>query len=139
MQLTPGAFAALLQTLNLTEGLFKPEPTPALLDVKQSIGADLSSLSHDLVQPEAAGFHPGEPLILASAGDDGDVYAQNNPCNVQPYDAPPVDLQTFPPFDQSKASVYRYRRQQSVNLGSWYVASPCLTRNLLRYTLQVRT
>ncbi|KAF7793112.1 hypothetical protein EIP86_004220 [Pleurotus ostreatoroseus] len=121
MQLTPGAFGALLQTLNLTQGRYKPEPTLALLDVKQGIGADSVAnltLSHDIVQPEAAGFLPGEPLVLSSAGD---VYAQTNPCNVPTYNAPPVDLQTFPPFDQAKANVYRYRRQQSVNLGSWFV------------------
>lgn len=138
MQLTPGAFGALLQTLNLTQGRYKPEPTLALLDVKQGIGADSVAnltLSHDLVQPEAAGFLPGEPLVLSS----GDVYTQNNPCNVPTYNAPPVDLQTFPPFDQAKANVYRYRRQQSVNLGSWYVATPYLTYALLKSSAQVRT
>jgi hypothetical protein len=44
--------------------------------------------------------------------------AQNPDCNVEPYNAPPID-QDFPPFDPNLASIYRYRQQQGVNLGSW--------------------
>jgi glucan 1,3-beta-glucosidase len=40
-------------------------------------------------------------------------------CNVVSYNAPPVLDQEFPPYDRSVANVYRYRQQQSVNLGSW--------------------
>lgn len=40
-------------------------------------------------------------------------------CYVEPYDAPTVDDQDFPPYDQTESNVYRYRQQQSVNLGSW--------------------
>lgn len=39
-------------------------------------------------------------------------------CTVAPYDAS-VPLQNFPPFDAASANVFRYRQQQSVNLGSW--------------------
>ena len=44
--------------------------------------------------------------------------AQDPGCYVEPYNAPPID-QDFPPFDPSLASIYRYRQQQGVNLGSW--------------------
>jgi len=44
--------------------------------------------------------------------------AQDPGCYVEPYNAPPID-QDFPPFDPNLASIYRYRQQQGVNLGSW--------------------
>ena len=44
----------------------------------------------------------------------------NDPeCYVQPYNAPQITQQEFPPFDSEIAYIYRYRQQQSVNLGSW--------------------
>jgi hypothetical protein len=45
--------------------------------------------------------------------------AQDPGCFVEPYNAPPILDQAFPPFDPSLASTYRYRQQQGVNLGSW--------------------
>lgn len=45
--------------------------------------------------------------------------SKSNGCNVEPYTAPAIGQQKFPPFDQAKATVFRYRQQQSVNLGSW--------------------
>ena len=49
------------------------------------------------------------------------VRAQSNDpeCYVEPYNAPQITQQEFPPFDSEIANVYRYRQQQSVNLGSW--------------------
>ncbi|KAJ3519539.1 hypothetical protein NM688_g9287 [Phlebia brevispora] len=126
MQLTPGNLTALLQALSLTQVAFKPEPTSTVLDVEKGSQAGIVSLvanlSHEsTAQLDAASFHPGDSVTLDTVGDNGNVYAQGNQCNVQTYNAPTVDFQTFPPFDQAKASVYRYRRQQSVNLGSWFV------------------
>ena len=40
-------------------------------------------------------------------------------CHVEPYNAPPVGLQEFPPYDKKIADIFRYRQQRSVNLGSW--------------------
>ena len=47
-------------------------------------------------------------------------------CHVEPYQAAVVEHQTPPPYSANLASIFRYRRQRSVNLGSWYVslASP---------------
>ncbi|CAA7265374.1 unnamed protein product [Cyclocybe aegerita] len=53
-------------------------------------------------------------------------------CSVEPYDAPPVLKQTFPPYDQTSANVYRYRQQQGVNLGSWFVHESWMTPSLFR-------
>ena len=43
----------------------------------------------------------------------------NDSCTVQPYTAPNISL-SFPAYDEALANIYRYRQQQSVNLGSWY-------------------
>lgn len=40
-------------------------------------------------------------------------------CYVDPYDAPLVGFQEVPPYDETTATIFRYRQQQSVNLGSW--------------------
>ena len=63
--------------------------------------------------------------VLASPGHSSHlslrVRAQpNDPeCYVEPYNAPQITQQNFPPFDSDSAYIYRYRQQQSVNLGSW--------------------
>lgn len=139
MQLPAGNLTALLQALQLTQGFLKPIPSLSSLDAGGNlpVGSSFSPsvLSPSLDQPAAAGEHAGQPLSLShssgSSGDgDRDVYAAGNQCNVQPYNPGPVQDQTFPPFDQSKANVYRYRRQQSVNLGSWCVDSESLECSL---------
>ncbi|KAG5639515.1 hypothetical protein H0H81_000660 [Sphagnurus paluster] len=42
-------------------------------------------------------------------------------CFVEPYNVPPIGNQAFKPFDPQMANLFRYRQQQSVNLGSWFV------------------
>ena len=42
-----------------------------------------------------------------------------------------LPVQALPAFDEEAASIYRYRDQRSVNLGSWYVVSPFLRHILL--------
>ncbi|KAF8810115.1 glycoside hydrolase [Phlegmacium glaucopus] len=55
----------------------------------------------------------------------------NDPeCHVEPYNAPQITKQTFPPFDPAIAHIYRYRQQQSVNLGSWFVHEKWMTPSL---------
>lgn len=52
-------------------------------------------------------------------------------CNVQPYTpATPLVLEPFPAFDAAEALVYRYRQQQSVNLGSWFVQEQWMNPSL---------
>ena len=42
-----------------------------------------------------------------------------DPCHVEPYKAPPILNQKFPPYNETVAKIYRYRQQQGINLGSW--------------------
>lgn len=42
-------------------------------------------------------------------------------CDIEPYQPGDMVLEKFEPFDPGKALVYRYRQQQSVNLGTWFV------------------
>lgn len=42
-------------------------------------------------------------------------------CSVDSYPDTPVPTPTFAPFNEKTASIFRYRKQQSVNLGSWFV------------------
>ena len=135
MQLTPGNLTALLLALNLTEGSYKPEPKPATLlaqgksrfraGTSNSLAPafpDLDPISiPDFELPDSVELQYEEQPVLTSSEDTGSNFAQG--CTVQPYNPPPVGDQTFPPFDLAKANVYRYRRQQSVNLGSWYVVA----------------
>lgn len=100
--------------LGLTQGTYKPSP---------DIGGSLAA--RDVRQPS---LEPSTRNINFSGAkfrppnSDSHVQklkARDDRCDVEPYNPPPVDMQEFPPFDQRKATVFRYRQQQSVNLGSW--------------------
>jgi hypothetical protein len=52
-------------------------------------------------------------------------------CAVEPYTpATDLTLQPFAPYDANKALIYRYRQQQSVNLGSWFVQEQWMNPSL---------
>ncbi|KAG9073984.1 Glucan 1,3-beta-glucosidase 3, partial [Ceratobasidium sp. 370] len=55
------------------------------------------------------------------AGGDGIIAAQGTTCKVENYDSPNIRAPEFPPYDERQARIYRYRKQLSVNLGSWFV------------------
>ena len=42
-------------------------------------------------------------------------------CSFTPYPSPAVPIEPFEAWDPAKATFYRYRQQQSVNLGAWFV------------------
>lgn len=42
-------------------------------------------------------------------------------CAVQAQDSPDLSLPSFAPYDRKTADIFRYRKQLSVNLGSWFV------------------
>ena len=106
MQAEVQQFSALLQSLNLTTGSFKPTPAPPLLS---ALGTGSSFDSFGIF---------GNTSIASS--DPLGFNVQDN-CSPEPYSAPPITDQEFPPFDSAKAAIFRYRQQQSVNLGSWLV------------------
>jgi len=106
MQAEVQQFSTLLQSLNLTTGSFKPTPAPALL----------SALGNGSL------FDPfGIFANTSIASSDPLAFNVQDNCSPQPYSAPPITDQEFPPFDSAKAAIFRYRQQQSVNLGSWLV------------------
>ncbi|KAG8956119.1 Glucan 1,3-beta-glucosidase 3 [Tulasnella sp. 419] len=97
---------ALLISLGLIQSTFKPSPQ-----------FDISALQ--------------SPVLLQSSNDNNLSNATaTNACSVEPYDSPDVQLQSFPPFNPVKANVYRYRQQQSVNMGSWFVQESWMVPSL---------
>ncbi|KAF8894654.1 glycoside hydrolase superfamily [Infundibulicybe gibba] len=96
------ALGALLYTLGLVQGSYKPSPS-VLISRNTTL-----------------------PLNALDAS-----YTENSTeCTVVPYLSPPVYVPAFPSFDPAAAQVYRYRRQQSVNLGSWFVHEQWMTPSL---------
>ncbi len=119
MVLTAGSFTALMHALSLTQGSFKHTPessqdvpapptfnrkiaAPAVNDTQYSYGS-----MHHASQSDYSALH----LVALSQ--------QDANCSVQPYQIQDPAVQPFPPYDSAKATVFRYRQQQSVNLGSW--------------------
>jgi hypothetical protein len=56
--------------------------------------------------------------------------AQNSQCVVEAYEVPPPTQFTFPPYNKDDATLYRYRQQQSVNLGGWFALESWMTPSL---------
>src|SRR6201999_3400683 len=102
----------------------KPTPAPPLL----------SALWND------SSFDPLGILSNSSvaSSDPLGFNAQGN-CVPEPYSAPPITDQEFPPFDSAKAAIFRYRQQQSVNLGSWSVMNCSILPQSLKPPPQVRS
>ncbi|WRT70121.1 uncharacterized protein IL334_007115 [Kwoniella shivajii] len=70
-----------------------------------------------------------------STSSGGDVVSaqssDTSSCSITPYSPPsPVVLEGFAPYDANKALIYRYRQQQSVNLGSWFVQEQWMNPSL---------
>ncbi|KZT68201.1 glycoside hydrolase family 5 protein [Daedalea quercina L-15889] len=118
MVLSSQYFSALLQALSLTQGLFKPTPNTESGNFASNLGT--ASIG------QAGVVESVDSVQSVSPGNDTQGgYADT--CTPPFYPALPVENQTFPPFDQAKANVYRYRQQQSVNLGSWFVHEAWMT------------
>ncbi|KAH9945964.1 glycoside hydrolase [Epithele typhae] len=96
MVFSPRNFTVLLQSLSLTPRALHP-----LAAEDRSCGVECDAIY---------------PLPWTNLG-----VAPDHDCSVQPYDPGDVSVQNFPLFDAAKANVYRYRQQQAVNLGSWFV------------------
>jgi hypothetical protein len=111
---TSDRFAALVQALGLSQSFFKPLAfitTNAINSTERSelpaVNAS-SSLGHDIPS-----------ILLHTVNNVHTLGQRDNSCAVDPYDENDIDDQTFARFDQTEANIYRYRQQQSVNLGSW--------------------
>jgi hypothetical protein len=117
---------SLLSALGLVSSLVKP--VPIVGDVSSGLLGAVGKGANSAFGGLSA---PSRPPILASV-DDGSISdgsessATPAPSSAAPvcipitsYENSSVPLQGFAPFDQSLANVFRYRQQQSVNLGSW--------------------
>lgn len=136
MLISADQIAALLQALGLSQSIFKPIPglVGGVTSTVDGVLNTLDGITGGLGLP----LPPLAPLLGSlldvdekTDGSSAQIpqnfpadYVQNldaDSCNVEPYNPPQVIAQTFPPFDQEKANVFRYRQQQSVNMGSWLV------------------
>lgn len=120
MLFNPATFSALLETLNLTQGSSKPDPgafptsNSAVHNATDTPGPIPSGSTSTV-----ASFNKVPGLSVLEALEPPPLTTASSSCNVEPYTAPPLTYQTFSEFDEGMANVYRYRQQQSVNLGSW--------------------
>ncbi|KAH7923868.1 glycoside hydrolase [Leucogyrophana mollusca] len=118
------AFTALIQALSLTQGSFKPTPSLYAAASNSSLTTNTESAparDFGVPSPPSGFVSVHSPAAGGRFASQNSLSSQDPKCSVAPYDPPPILNQTFPPFDQSQANVYRYRQQQSVNLGSWFV------------------
>ncbi|KAI0673044.1 glycoside hydrolase [Trametes maxima] len=133
MVLTAGNFALLLQSLRLMQGTFKPIPTALTGSTGVPSQSKLAAPSTSDSDIPPSNADPGGNYQSHALGDIpgfGGFSKAASDCNPQPYEPPDLGDPTFPPFDQAKATVYRYRQQQSVNLGSWFVHEQWMTPSL---------
>lgn len=114
MQLSSGQLSTLLNALGLS----------SLLGPIDGVVSAVDGITHGLGLPGLTDL----PLVggmleakdtYGSLASNGNKDESPHSCTVAPYDPPPILSQTFPPFDEAKANIFRYRKQQSVNLGSW--------------------
>lgn len=132
MLLSADQVSALLNALGLTQSLFKPLPgligdlTAPLDGVVSAVdgivgGLGLPTLTSLPIIGSLLDAKDTEAVndVYSSLALTSDQISASDSCDVAPYDPAPVLSQTFPPFDRSKANIFRYRKQQSVNLGSW--------------------
>ena len=112
MVFSSGNFTLLLQTMGLVQGIRRPTPshstsTPPAKGAKAPVSWVHSQFAGTDSQS------PGQDLPSVH------INSQSGDCSVQPYEGPDLSALAFAPFERSKATVFRYRQQQSVNLGSW--------------------
>jgi aryl-phospho-beta-D-glucosidase BglC (GH1 family) len=70
---------------------------------------------------EPAGSAPEAATLAKLTPTDDFFQTSTSSCFVTPYSPAPLSTPAFAPFDSKTATIYRYRKQQSVNLGSWSV------------------
>lgn len=134
MLLSADQLTALLTSLGLTQSIFKPIPdlVGGLLGTVDGLVGTVDGITAGTGLPiPAISSLPIIGQILEATPESeaaASSFVVNDPqsldttlpaCVVEPYDPPAVFAQTFAPFDEAQANVFRYRQQQSVNLGSW--------------------
>jgi hypothetical protein len=103
----------------------------------------LQNQNHSQAQPASAASVDGvgsDDAFSAESAGDVSSYGYDAPaCQVTPYNMSVVPMaDTIPaPYDEAKANIFRYRQQQSVNLGSWFVF-PSFSSSRVLIIVQVR-
>jgi glucan 1,3-beta-glucosidase len=131
-----------LSALGLVSSIAKPIPlvggvASGLID---SAGGLLNSTAGSSTSP-LGGLLGGGLLAQNVTGNATDLTAADTnqastssvdipSCAIQPYTPATVNLESFPPYDAASALIYRYRQQQSVNLGSWFVQEQWMNPSL---------
>ena len=69
------------------------------------------------------------PYLTMDADSTNDDDNSTN-CSIHSYSPGGIPTESFAPFDPSAAMIYRYRQQQSVNLGSWFVQEQWMNPSL---------
>ncbi|KAI0053996.1 glycoside hydrolase family 5 protein [Auriscalpium vulgare] len=131
MIFTADGFTLLVKSLGLIQGLSKPSPA-SLLAVDDTVtpqSTDGFGQSSDTIFtfPVDAQSNPDPD------GSDDDMWSLNDsddPCQVKTYLSAIVAAEPFPAYERTTAHIYRYRQQQSVNLGSWFVHEQWMTPSL---------
>ena len=112
-------------------GLEQPTTSAAVTELDAASSAS-ASLPSNASTPVSSGpdlcADPLEGAWLDDASTD-DTSA-NSTCAFTPYEPALVNAPTFDPFDPSVALNYRYRQQQAVNLGSWFVQEQWMVPSL---------
>ncbi|RPD66317.1 glycoside hydrolase [Lentinus tigrinus ALCF2SS1-7] len=117
-------FATLLQALRLSQGMSKPSPT-FRAGLAQTAAPSYNDTQEDTQQFGTSYYaQPEDHLLYPVSFDDA------SPCPVEPYFDADNAIPPFASFDPAKATVFRYRQQQSVNLGSWFVHEQWMTPSL---------
>lgn len=134
MLVTADGFSALLRTLGLSQGLFKPGTsftsdsgyivnTTSLGDGVDAVAPILNPSSLTVPNGTTHYVHKSYPPLSVDNHGASTINRRDKSCGAVQYTSPEVRYQEFPPYDETKASVFRYRQQQSVNLGSWLVSN----------------
>jgi hypothetical protein len=104
--------------------------------LKQTPGT-ISGLGLPIALYDLEDFHSSSPSVSKSETTAGPtnfaVQSASDPaCTVLPYKVVDQQPDTFKQYDKMRATIYRYRQQQSVNLGSWFVLEQWMVPSMFK-------
>ena len=140
-----GSVSSLTQVLSglgLVGALFKPVG-PLVDTVSSTVQPALGPTVNPLIAPLGVSLIVSPPdhsnatdaagnAATAARNAQPTSSSQDPECLVEAYEVPPPTSLTFPPFDKDQATIYRYRQQQSVNLGGWFALESWMTPSLFK-------
>ncbi|KAG8726132.1 Glucan 1,3-beta-glucosidase 3, partial [Ceratobasidium sp. 423] len=109
------ATQTLIAALSLHKVSYKPTP-------HSSYGAGTSNFSNSIIGG----------LNTFAAQDSRNRDDNAAPCFIEDHSVSDVPNHSFAPYDEGLATVFRYRKQLSVNLGSWFVQENWMNPSIVR-------